>query len=260
MTSLHQSPTINIMENAARKAGKNLIRDFGELEKLQVSSKSLGNFVTNSDIKSEKIIKETLQYHFPEYGLIMEESGEVQGSEKDHTFIIDPIDGTNNFIHGIPQFSIVIAKLTFGKITDGIIYNPITEEFYWSSKGKGAWLNNTRLRVSNRDKIDHCVIATGQKNNENNERTFSQQQNILNLNATLRCMGSAALDLAFVASGRFDAFWQYNLNLWDIASGILLVMEAGGKITQANGEDWNTSSDSILASNSKIHNNLVDLL
>ena len=145
-----QPPIINIMEKAAKKAGKKLIRDFGELENLQVSSKSLGNFVTSSDLNTEKIIKDVLQYHFPDYGLIMEESDNIIGKDKDNSFIVDPIDGTSNFIHGIPHFCIVIAKLSFGNISDGIIFNPITDEFFWASKGKGSWLNNQRLRVSNR--------------------------------------------------------------------------------------------------------------
>ena len=258
MSSLQQPPVINIMEKAARKASKKLIRDFGELEKLQVSSKSIGNFVTNADIYVEKSIRETLGYHFPEYGLIMEESGEIKGQDNNNVFIIDPIDGTSNFIHGIPQFCIVITKLTSRKITDGIIFNPINNEFYWASKGKGSWLNNQRLRVSNRKKIDECLIGTGSI--KNNSEYFKQVKNLKNKSTNIRCLGSCALDLAFVASGRLDAFWGNNLNLWDIASGILLVQEAGGKICQLNGEEWDTKSDNIFASNSFIHEEIFKLL
>ena len=159
MITNNQPPIINIMEKAARTAGKKLIRDFGELEKLQVSSKTLGNFVTNADIRTEKILKESLEYHYPNYGFIMEEEGNVTGKDKDNTFVIDPIDGTSNFIHGIPHFCIAIAKLSNDTISDGIIFNPITNEFYWASKGKGSWLNNQRLRVSNRKKLEECMYV-----------------------------------------------------------------------------------------------------
>tara|TARA_B100001123_G_scaffold450980_1_gene625701 strand:- start:3348 stop:4142 length:795 start_codon:yes stop_codon:yes gene_type:complete len=259
--SHQQPPIINIMEKAARKAGKNLVRDFGELEKLQVSSKSLGDFVTNSDINSEKIIRETLSYYFPEYGFIMEESENIAGINKEENFIIDPIDGTSNFIHGIPQFSIVIAKMTNDQITDGIIFNPITNEFYWSSKGKGAWLNNQRLRVSNRKKLDQCLIGTGSPVIGKNDKEFSDQlKNIMNKSANIRRMGAAALDLAFVASGKLDAFWENNLNLWDIASGVLLVIEAGGNISEPNGIKWQKDSRNILASNALVHKDMINCL
>ncbi len=246
------------MEKAARKASKKLIRDFGELEKLQVSSKSLGNFVTNADITSEKEIKETLNYHFPDYGFIMEESGKIEGVDNNHVFIVDPIDGTTNFIHGIPYFCIVIAKLTYGEISDGIIFNPITNEFYWASKGKGSWLNNQRLRVSNRKKMDECIIGAG---SIRQNPIFSKQiQNLKNQSTSIRSMGSAAIDLAYVASGKLDAFWEINLNIWDIASGIILITEAGGKISQSNGEIWSIDSNNILASNALIHEQMVDYL
>jgi len=256
-----QPPIINIMEKAAKKAGKKLIRDFGELENLQVSSKSLGNFVTSSDLNTEKIIKDVLQYHFPDYGLIMEESDNIIGKDKDNSFIVDPIDGTSNFIHGIPHFCIVIAKLSFGNISDGIIFNPITDEFFWASKGKGSWLNNQRLRVSNRNKLHECIIGTGKLSfNGKNVSNINQIDNIAKKSSSLRQMGSAALDLAFVASGKFDGYWQNNLNLWDIASGILLVVEAGGKISEPDGKDWQIASNNVLASNTFIHEKLIESL
>ena len=258
MIKNQQPPIINIMEKAARKASKKLIRDFGELEKLQVSSKSLGNFVTNADIASEKEIKESLNYHFPNYGFIMEESGNIEGKDKDHVFVVDPIDGTTNFIHGIPYFCIVIAKLTYGKISDGIIFNPITNEFYWASKGKGSWLNNQRLRVSNRKKIDECIIGAGSI--RQNPNFVKQIESLKKQSASIRSNGSAALDLAYVASGKIDAFWENNLNIWDIASGIILITEAGGKISQPNGELWKINSNNILASNALIHEQMLDYL
>jgi len=256
MISPNHSPVVNIMEKAARKASKKLIRDFGELEKLQISSKSLGNFVTNADIYTEKIIKEILSHHFPDYGFILEESENMTGKDKDSAFVIDPIDGTSNFIHGIPHFCIAIAKLSFGEISDGIIFNPITNEFYWASKGKGSWLNNQRLRVSNRKKLDQCII--GASSFEREESFIKQSIFLKNNSASFRAMGSAALDLAYVASGRLDAFWGSNLNLWDIAPGVLLLIEAGGNITRTDGKKWDISSRNILASNSLIHELILD--
>jgi len=255
MIASNYPPLINIFEKAARKAGKKLIRDFGELEKLQVSSKSLGNFVTNADIYTERTIKEILSYHFPDCGFIMEESENILGKNKDDFFVIDPIDGTSNFIHGIPQFCIVISKLTKNNITDGIIYNPITNEFFWASKGKGAWLNNHRIRVSKRKNLNECII--GASSIEKQKNYIKQSLFLKEKSASFRAMGSAALDLAFVASGRLDAFWGNNLNIWDISAGVLLVSEAGGKITKTNGNEWDIESRDILASNSSIHDEII---
>jgi len=257
MITNNQPPIINIMEKAARTAGKKLIRDFGELEKLQVSSKTLGNFVTNADIRTEKILKESLEYHYPNYGFIMEEEGNVTGKDKDNTFVIDPIDGTSNFIHGIPHFCIAIAKLSNDTISDGIIFNQITNEFYWASKGKGSWLNNQRLRVSNRKKLEECVVGASSIEKDLNS---IHKLNFLKKNSvSFRNMGSAALDLAYVASGKLDAFWGYNLNLWDIAAGIILVLEAGGTVTTSNFDKWDISSRDILASNSFIHSKVLKI-
>ena len=257
MITNNQPPIINIMEKAARTAGKKLIRDFGELEKLQVSSKTLGNFVTNADVRTEKILKESLEYHYPNYGFIMEEEGNVTGKDKDNPFVIDPIDGTSNFIHGIPHFCIAIAKLSNDTISDGIIFNPITNEFYWASKGKGSWLNNQRLRVSNRKKLEECVIGASSIEKDLNS---IDKLNFLKKNSvSFRNMGSAALDLAYVASGKLDAFWGYNLNLWDIAAGIILALEAGGTVTTSNFDKWDISSRDILASNSFIHSKVLKI-
>ena len=258
MRSIQLPPIINIMEKAAREAGKKLIRDFGEIEKLQVSSKSLGDFVTNSDIGAEKSIYKTLSYYYPDYSFIMEESGKVEGKENNNIFVVDPIDGTSNFIHGIPHFCIAIAKLTNNEITEGVIYNPVLNEFYWSSKGNGAWLNNQRLRVSNRNKLESCLIGT--TSIKKNPEALKKITKFINEGASIRSIGSAALDLAFVASGRFDAFWQTNLNLWDIASGVLLVLEAGGKVSQPNGEAWETNSTGIVASNSVLHEKIIEYI
>ncbi len=250
-----QPAIINIFEKAARKAGKILTRDFGEIENLQIHSKSIGDFVTNADLKVEKNLLETLKYYYPDYTYISEEAGKIKGDE--NIIIIDPIDGTSNFIHGIPHVSIVIAKISNDEITDGVIYNPILNEFFWSSKGKGAWCNNKRLRVSNRSILSDCLIGTGLpfgKRTYNNYLTEIDQ--ILKSTAGIRRLGSAALDLAYVAAGKLDGFWEKDINLWDISSGVLMVKEAGGKTSRVNGENWSIKSREILASNNKIHEDL----
>ena len=254
-----QPGVINIFEKAAKKAGKILTRDFGEIENLQIHSKSVGDFVTNADLKVEKSILDTLKYYYPDYSYLTEESGSIKGNE--NTIIIDPIDGTSNFIHGIPHVSIIISKMTNGEITDGIIYNPILNEFFWSSRGKGAWCNNRRIRVSNRHLISDCLIGTGLPFGKRiYENYLSEIDLILKSTAGIRRLGSAGLDLAYVASGRLDGFWERDINLWDISSGTLLVTEAGGVISKPNGQKWTSTSRDILASNNKIHTELVKKL
>ncbi len=250
-----QPAVINIFEKAAKKAGKILTRDYGELENLQINSKSIGDFVTNADVNVEKSILETLKYYYPKYSYITEESGEIKGDE--NTIVIDPIDGTSNFIHGIPFVSIVISKMIDGEITDGIIYNPILNEFFWSSKGKGAWCNNKRLRVSNRKILSECIIGTGIPFGKRIYKNYLLEiDEISKSTAGIRRLGSAALDMAYVAAGRLDAFWENDLNLWDISSGVLMVEEAGGKLTTILGEKWNVNCRDIIASNKVIHEEL----
>jgi len=251
--------TINIFEKAAKKAGRILIRDFGEIENLQIQSKGLGDFVTNTDIKIEKSLLETLQYYYPNANYLTEESGEIKGEGE--TIVIDPIDGTSNFIHGIPHVSIVIGKIIKNEITDGIIFNPILNEFYWASIGKGAWCNNKRIRVSKRQDLVNCLIGTGAPFGERNYTDYYKElENISKLTAGTRRLGSAALDLAYVASGKIDGFWEKNLNLWDVCSGVLLVKEAGGRVSQPQGKNWTAKSRDILASNTLIHNKLIENL
>ncbi len=250
-----QPAVINIFEKAAKKAGKILIRDFGEIENLQIESKSIGDFVTNADIKVEKNLLETLKYYFPNYTYITEESGKIAGDE--NTIIIDPIDGTSNFIHGIPHVGIIIAKITDNEITDGIIYNPILNEFFWSSKGKGSWCNNRRLRVSNRTNLTDCLIGTGLPFGDRiYDKYLLEIDEILKSTAGIRRLGAAGLDLAYVAGGKLDGFWEKDLNLWDISAGILLVKEAGGRVSKINGENWTIDSRDVLVSNTKIHDDL----
>ncbi len=247
-----QPPIINIFEKAARKASKNLLRDFGEIENLQINSKNIGDFVTNADIKTEKILLETLKYYYPEATYITEENNNIKGN--DETFVIDPIDGTTNFIHGIPLIGIVIGRIFKGEITDGVIYNPILNEFYWASKGKGAWCNNKRLRVSKRTDLINCVIGTGIPHANRTYKNYLDEIDIITKNCSgLRRMGCASIDLAFVAAGKLDGYWEKNLNIWDVSAGIILVREAGGKVTLPNGNEWTIESKDLLATNSIIH-------
>ena len=251
--------TINIFEKAAIKAGRILTRDFGEIENLQIQSKNVGDFVTSADLKVEQSILETLKYYYPDVNYLTEESGHIKGDGE--TIIIDPIDGTSNFIHGIPFVSIVIAKMVNNEITDGVVYNPILNEFYWASLGKGSWCNNKRLRVSKRQELTDCLIGTGIPfSNRIYEKFYTELDNVSKKTAGVRRLGSAALDLAYVAAGKVDGFWERDLNLWDVCSSVLLVKEAGGKITDPDGKKWTTNSRDIVVSNSLIHNKLTENL
>ena len=251
--------TINIFEKAARKAGKILTRDFGEIENLQIQSKSVGGFVTSTDLKVERSIIETLKYYYPNANFVTEESGNIKGDGD--TIVIDPIDGTSNFIHGIPHVGIVIGKIIQNEITDGIIFNPILNEFYWASHGKGAWCNNKRLRVSKRQELSSCLVGTGIPfGTRIYNNYYDELRNISKITAGVRRLGAASLDLAYVASGKIDGFWEKDLNLWDVCSGVLIVREAGGRVSEPMGEIWTINSRDILASNTLIHNKLIEKL
>ena len=252
--------TINIFEKAARKAGRILARDFGEIENLQIQSKSVGDFVTSADLKVEQSLLETLRYYYPNANFITEETGVIKG-EGGETIVIDPIDGTSNFIHGIPHVGIVIGKIVDDKITDGIVFNPILNEFYWASDGKGAWCNNKRIRVSKRQDLSSCLIGTACPFGSRTYNDYYKElDNISQLTAGVRILGAASINLAYVASGKIDGFWEKDLNLWDVVSGILLVKEAGGRLSQPNGDQWNIKSRDILVSNTLIHNKLIENL
>ena len=254
-----QPPVINIFEKAAKKAGKILSRDFGEIENLQIQSKGLGDFVTNADLKVEEVLINTLKYYYPSASFITEEKGRIEGQGE--TIVIDPIDGTSNFIHGIPIVAIVISKIVNKEVTDGIIYNPVLDDFFWTSKGKGAWCNNKRLRVSKRQKLIDCLIGTGIPHGDRSYENYLEQIDSVSKNcAGLRRMGAASIDLAYVAAGKLDGFWEKNLNLWDVSTGVLLIREAGGKVTEPDGNDWTIKSRDILASNLFIHSKLQEKL
>ena len=231
------SANLNIMIKACEKASKILIRDFGEIEKLQVLKKSPSDFVTNSDIKVEKIIIEELEKARPNFSFISEEKGIKKNKDINNTWIIDPIDGTVNFLHGIPHFAISIALKSNDEIVSGLIYDPIKDEMFYAEKNSGAFLNNQRMRVSNKNNLDDCLFAIGGKSI--NELDFANRRS-----------GSASLDLAYVAAGRYDGFFQKNLNLWDIAAGIILVQEAGGIIDNLDLKD--IKNIKVIASNPNI--------
>ena len=250
------------MVKVCRKAAKILIRDFGEIENLQVSLKGPGNFVTASDIKVEKILVEELQKARPTYSILSEEIGEINNDES-FKWIIDPIDGTSNFLHGIPHFAISIGLEHDKEIICGIIYDPIKDEMFTAEKGNGAYVNNKRVRVSSRSKLKDCIIFTGgpRQNPKDKELFFVEYKNFSSVVKTpIRKMGSASLDIAYVAAGRCDGFWQRNLNYWDYAAGIILVKEAGGFVTDFKGNNKYIENETILATNSKINEEMVEIL
>ena len=256
------SPQINLITKACIKASKSLIRDFGEIENLQVSSKGPGDFVTSADKRTEKILIEELQKAHPEYGIITEETGIINKSNTKNRWIIDPIDGTFNFMNGIPQFAISIGYEEENEIKCGVIFNPIMNEMFCAEKGNGAYLNNSRIRVSNKNKIKDALIVTGGPKgaSEIKEKIFSEYINVSNNVANVRKFGSAALDTAYVACGRFDGYWQRELNYWDIAAGIIILKEAGGFVDFFE-EDKNAPlKKNIIASNSFIHEELRELI
>ena len=250
------------MVKVCRKAAKILIRDFGEIENLQVSLKGPGNFVTASDLKVEKILVEELQKARPTYSILSEEIGEINNDES-FKWIIDPIDGTSNFLHGIPHFAISIGLEHDKEIICGIIYDPIKDEMFVAEKGNGAYVNNKRMRVSSRSKLKDCIIFTGgpRQNPKDKELFFVEYKNFSSVVKTpIRKMGSASLDIAYVAAGRCDGFWQRNLNYWDYAAGIILVKESGGFVTDFNGKNRYIENKTILVTNSKIDKEMIEVL
>tara|TARA_Y100000816_G_scaffold254160_1_gene206159 strand:- start:943 stop:1683 length:741 start_codon:yes stop_codon:yes gene_type:complete len=239
------SPNLNVMIKACTKAGKILIRDFGEVENLQVSSKGPRDFVTNSDKKVEKILIEELSKAKKKFSIISEESEKIENSDKDNIWIIDPIDGTTNFLHGIPHFSISIALKSYDEIISGLIVDPIKNEMFFAEKNSGAFFNNQRIRVSKKNNLDECLFGTNRRG-------------INKTDLNCRISGSAALDLAYVGAGRLDGFFQNNLNLWDIAAGILIVKEAGGKV---NNIDLNkTGNIDLIATSNNINDQIYNKL
>ena len=250
------------MVKACRKASKIIIRDFGEIEKLQVSLKGPGDFVTASDKKVEKILINELQKARPSYSILSEEIGQIN-NDKSFKWIIDPIDGTANFLHGIPHFAISIGLEHDDEIICGIVYDPIKDEMFVAEKGNGSYLNNQRMRVSSRSKLKDCIVFTGGPKRDSKDKELALEEykkfssKIL---IPIRKLGSASLDMAYVAAGRCDGFWQRNLNYWDIAAGIILVKEAGGFVTDFEGENRYIENKTVLATNSRINKEMIEVL
>lgn len=257
-----RSALLNVMIKAARKAARSLKRDFGEVENLQVSLKGPANFVSAADRRAEDILREELMAARPGYSFLGEEGGATAGSDKTHTWIVDPLDGTTNFLHGIPQFAISIALEREGIIVAGLVYNPISDELFTAERGKGTFLNDRRLRVAARQHLSEAVVACGLPHYGRGDLELFRKEfgRVQEKVAGLRRFGAAALDLAFIAAGRFDIYWERNLSPWDMAAGALLVREAGGYVTDLDGGDAMLNKGHIIAGNDTMHRELLHIL
>jgi myo-inositol-1(or 4)-monophosphatase len=256
------SALMTMMFAAARKAGRSLSRDFGEVEHLQVSLKGPSNFVTAADMRAEQILFDELSKARHGYGFLMEERGHVEGPDKSHVWIVDPLDGTTNFLHSIPHFAISIALQREGELVAGLIYNPANGDIFTAEKGKGAFLNDRRIRVAARSRLDDCVIATGipHRGRGNHEEYLRQLVRVMPQVSGVRRSGAASLDLAWVAAGRYDGYWELDLKPWDLAAGLVILREAGGFASDISGGRTMLESGNILAGNETVHRSLLKLL
>lgn len=257
-----RSALLNVMVQAAMKAGRGLARDFGEVQNLQVSLKGPGDYVSQADRRAEKVIYTELSRARPDFGFLMEESGEVESKDGQHRWLVDPLDGTTNFLHGIPVFAVSIALERQGQVVAGVIYNPAMDELYTAERGGGAFLNDRRLRVAARNKLVDTIIGTGipHLGRGQHGHYLVELRNIMAETAGVRRIGSASLDLAYVAAGRLDGFWEDGLNPWDIGAGLLMIREAGGFVSDKNGGQEMFDKKSIVAGNEAIHGALLKTL
>lgn len=257
-----RSALLNVMVQAALKAGKSLSRDFGEVQNLQVSVKGPSDFVSQADMKAEKIVRDELLKARPTYGFLGEESEEITGTDGAHRWIVDPLDGTTNFLHGIPQFAVSIALERNGEIVAGVVFNPATDELYTAERGGGAFLNDRRLRVAARKVLSDCVIGCGVPHlgRGHHGKFLVELRHVMGEAAGLRRLGSASLDLAYVAAGRMDGFWEAELSPWDVAAGLLLIREAGGFVSDMKGGQDIFESRSVVAGNEYIQKALVEVV
>jgi myo-inositol-1(or 4)-monophosphatase len=255
------SATLNVMIAAARKTARALARDFGEVENLQISRKGPSDFVSSADLKAEKTLFEELSKARPGYSFVMEERGVVEGTDKSHRWLIDPLDGTTNFLHGVPHFAISIGLEREGVLVAGVVYNVARDELFWAEKGAGAFLNDRRLRVAGRSDMREALLATGAPfhGKAGHEAFLSEVERVIAVTAGVRRWGAASLDLAYVAAGRFDGFWERGLNAWDIAAGAVLVREAGGVVTEVDGGDF-MKTGAVLAANTALAPKLTQVL
>ena len=256
------SATINVMEAAARKAARGLIRDFGEAENLQVSRKGPADFVSEADRRAERTLRAELHKARPGFGFLMEESGACAGEDPDRRWVVDPLDGTTNFLHGIPHFAISIALEEAGQMVAGVVYEPLRDELFWAEKGVGCYLNRRRLRVSSRRDLKDAVLATGMpfRGRPGKPAFLATVGSAVDIVAGVRRFGSASLDLAYVAAGRYDGFWEFGLAPWDVAAGVVLVREAGGFVTDIAGADAMVYGGSIVAANDRLHAPILRML
>lgn len=259
---MQHSALLNVMMKAARKAARQLNRDFGEVEKLQVSVKGPANFVTAADRKAEQTLRDELMTARPGYSFVGEEGGRIDGPDKSHTWYVDPLDGTTNFLHGIPQFAISIGLAREGTVIAGVIYNPANDELYIAERGKGAFLNDQRLRVAGRRQLNECVLACGLPHiGRGDHEEFRREMTALQGRvAGLRRFGAASLDLAFVAAGRLDGYWERNLQSWDIAAGMIMVREAGGTVSDISTPGDPLVTGDVVCGNEFVHGELVKVL
>ncbi|MEO0327415.1 MAG: inositol monophosphatase family protein [Pseudomonadota bacterium] len=257
-----RSALLNVMTNAAFQAGRSLARDFGEVQNLQVSIKGPGDFVTSADLRAEKIIRSELYKARPKFGFLMEEGGEIKGQDPQNRWIIDPLDGTHNFMHGMPHFCSSIALEREGEIVAGVIYNPITDELFVAERGQGAFANDTRCRVSARRELNMSLVSTHipTLGRTGHKRALLEQAAVMRETTGVRCTGSTALDLAYIASGRLDATWQRGPQAWDFAAGIILIKEAGGYVGDLSGGNAMFDTNTIVAGNEAIFRQLGDLV
>ncbi len=257
-----RSALINVMANAAIRAGRSLTRSFGEIEKLQVSKKGPADYVSEADHRSEQILFEDLKKARPQYSFLMEEGGVVEGKDNSNKWIIDPLDGTMNFLHGLPHFSISIGLERDRELFAGVVYEPITDQMFWAEHGKGAFLNDRRIRVSSRRDVKECLFATGIPfaGRSGHKPFLAQLENVMAGSAGVRRAGSAALDLAYVAAGRYDGWWEKGIKPWDIAAGIVLVREAGGVVTDYSGGKNMMAAGEVIAANVDTHRPLKKFL
>lgn len=258
-----RSALLNVMVQAAVKAGRSLTKDFGEVENLQVSRKGPADFVSNADRRAEQIVFEELRKARPTYSFLMEEGGEVSGTDGQHRWIVDPLDGTTNFLHSIPLFAVAIALERNGEIVGSVIYNPVMDELYTAEKGGGAWLNDRkRLRVAARKHLADCVVTTGMQitGTDNDTLTLRQLGQVAPAVAGIRHSGSASTDLAWLAAGRFDAYWEARLSPWDIAPGQLLLREAGGTLSDYAGAAGSIANGQVVAGNEMVQAQLLKIV
>ena len=257
-----RSPLVTVMANAAYKAARGLVRDFGEVEQLQVSRKGPADFVSSSDLKAEETLVEELHRARPNFGFLLEEGGTVKGTDSSNRWIIDPLDGTTNFLHGVPHFAISIGLERDGKMFAGVVYDPLRDEIFTAETGNGAYLNAKRLRVSARAQMSDALIATGMpfKGRASHPEYPAMVEAVTGSAAGIRRFGSAALDLCYVAAGRYDGFWEFSLSPWDIAAGLIILRESGAMVSGIEGDDCMMESGDILATNGRLHEDLRQLL